>query len=213
MGLIITAVVLPLVVFFGNLSSETEEGAHSRATEAGQVVVEKKADVAEAEVKANPAPTVSPEIYLGYGSARSNIGNEEGFMPEQVVTYTNPSGYSELVANTVYLGGQWMNSRNSLELVSDEGSILLKYTAKAVNVVAGQGVIPAVVYVSLDGKPANSTNKGSDVAIARTETGGAVAVIDEQRLYNVVNDNSYGTRLLELAVTGKGFRIYTFTFG
>ncbi|MBI2580352.1 hypothetical protein HYV85_00935 [Candidatus Woesearchaeota archaeon] len=84
---------------------------------------------------------------------------------------------------------------------------------QAVNAVAGPGVIPSITYVNLDGKPANSTNKGSDAAIAKTEVGGAVAVIDEQRLYSVVNDNSYSTRVLELAVTGKGFRIYTFTFG
>ncbi|MBI2141674.1 thioredoxin family protein [Candidatus Woesearchaeota archaeon] len=159
------------------------------------------------------ASIATPEIYFGYEFARVNLGNEQGFVPGEVVTYAAPDSYASLTPNVAFVEGEWRNNPEALELVSDEGRILLKYTAKAVNVVAGQGVIPAVVYVSLDGKPANSTNKGSDVEIARTEAGGAVAVIDEQRLYNVVNDNSYSTRVLELAVTGKGFRIYTFTFG
>ena len=153
----------------------------------------------------------TPEIYFGYTFARVNLGNEQGFMPEEVVAYAAPESYTGLSSNIPYVEGEWKNNPDGLELVSDEGRILLKYTAKAVNVVAGQGVVPLVMYVSLDGKPANSTNKGGDVTIAKT--GSAVALIDEQRLYNVVNDNGYNTRVLELAVTGKGFRIYTFTFG
>ncbi|MEK6837244.1 MAG: redoxin family protein, partial [Nanoarchaeota archaeon] len=131
----------------------------------------------------------TPEIYFGYTFARVNLGNEQGFMPEEVVAYAAPESYTGLSSNIPYVEGEWKNNPDGLELVSDEGRILLKYTAKAVNVVAGQGVVPLVMYVSLDGKPANSTNKGGDVTIAKT--GSAVALIDEQRLYNVVNDNGY----------------------
>lgn len=210
-GLIIAAVVLPLVVFFGNLSSETAEGADAAAMASEHAELEEKANRAEAEV--NPAPPVSPEVYLGYAFARVNLGNEQGFVPEEVVAYAAPESYTSLSPNIPYVEGEWKNNPDSLELVSDEGRILLKYTAKDVNIVAGQGIIPSVVYVSLGGKPANSTNKGSDVAIARAEAGGAAAVIDVQRLYNIANDDSYSTGVLELAVTGKGFRIYAFTFG
>ena len=215
-GLVVAAIALPLIIFVGNLKVEVPEGGEEEA--AG--VEGSQANAAEAVVQEENTQAVIPsataattEIYFGYEFARVNLGNEQGFVPGEVVSYSAPESYSSPTPNIPYVEGEWRNNPDNLELVSDEGRILLKYTAKAVNVVAGQGVIPSVVYVSLDAKPANSTNKGSDVTIAKTETGGAVAVIDEQRLYNVVNDNSYSTRVLELAVTGKGFRIYTFTFG
>ncbi len=214
-GLAVAAIVLPLIVFFGNLKIEVPEGGEEAAGIGGSQASAAEAVVQEENTQAviPSATAATTEIYFGYRSARVNLGNEQGFVPEEVVTYAVPESYTSLTPNVPYVEGEWKNNPDNLELVSVEGRILLKYTAKAVNVVAGQGVMPAVMYISLDGKPANSTNKGSDAAIAKTETGGAVAVIDEQRLYNAVNDNSYSTRVLELAVEGKGFRIYTFTFG
>ncbi len=191
-----------------------QELLKERAEKMGErVTIPKDISLPKGAVGVDFASIATPEIYFGYGFARVNIGNEQGFRPGEVVIYAAPESHTSLTQNIPYIEGEWKNNPDNLELVSDEGRILLRYTAKAVNVVAGQGVIPAIVYVSLDGKPANSTNKGTDMAIAKTEAGGAVAIIDEQRLYNIVNDNSYSTKVLELAITGKGFRIYTFTFG
>ncbi|MBI2550336.1 thioredoxin family protein [Candidatus Woesearchaeota archaeon] len=148
----------------------------------------------------------TPEIYLGYQFARVNLGNDEGFQPEQTVGYVAPSDYGSLVPNSVYLGGRWKNTPDSMELVSDEGRITLKYTAKAVNIVAGPGQQPALVQVMLNGNFVNSTNSGSDVKKS-------LATVDGQRLYNLVMDDGYHTKVVEVNVKGKGFRLYTFTFG
>jgi Thioredoxin like C-terminal domain len=37
--------------------------------------------------------------------------------------------------------------------------------------------------------------------------------IDSQRLYNLINSNEYGQHVVTVDVRGKGFQLYTFTFG
>lgn len=152
----------------------------------------------------------TPEIYLGHDFARVNLGNVEGFRPGEVVEYTAPEVAATLVPNIAYIGGSWRNNPDNLELISTEGRILLTYTAKAVNIVAGQGQQPSALSVLIDRVPVNSTNMGSDVQAGRANA----TVVGEQRLYNLVMDQQgYRTRTVEITVKGSGFRIYTFTFG
>ena len=173
-----------------------------------KIAIPEEASSPEKVVGVNFTSIATPEIYLGYQFARSNIGNDEGLQPEAVVAYTAPSksSYGELVPNMVYVGGTWKNNPDSLELVSDEGRVVLKYTARAVNIVAGSSQQPALLQAILDGNFVNSTNSGSDVKKS-------LATVDEQRLYNLVMDNGYHTKTIEVNVRGKGFRLYTFTFG
>jgi len=77
----------------------------------------------------------TPELYFGYSFARAQLGNPEGFKPGQVVKYTIPEG--ELKPNAIYLEGEWKNHADSMELQSEVGHIVLVYSAKAVNIVAG----------------------------------------------------------------------------
>ena len=37
--------------------------------------------------------------------------------------------------------------------------------------------------------------------------------IDGQRLYNLINSDEYGQHVITVDVRGKGFQLYTFTFG
>lgn len=37
--------------------------------------------------------------------------------------------------------------------------------------------------------------------------------INGQRLYNLINSNEYGQHVVTVDVRGKGFQLYTFTFG
>ncbi len=173
-----------------------------------KVAIPEEASSPEKVVGVNFTSIATPEIYLGYQFARSNIGNDEGLQPEAVVAYTAPSksSYGELVPSMVYVGGTWKNNPDSLELVSDEGRVVLKYTARAVNIVAGSSQQPALLQAILDGNFVNSTNSGSDVKKS-------LATVDEQRLYNLVMDDGYHTKTIEVNVRGKGFRLYTFTFG
>lgn len=142
----------------------------------------------------------TPEIYLGYGTNRGNFGQE--FKPENKVTYTLPGTTK---GNLVYLEGDWINNFDNMELASDKGKLILVYQARNVNIVAGsdsEGNVKVVV----NSNPV-TFNKGFDVDENST------AKITNFRLYNLVTNDSYDGKPLELHIGGKGLKIFTFTFG
>ena len=147
----------------------------------------------------------TPELYFGYEFARAPLGNSEGFRPNQTITYSIPHR-SELRPNTIYLIGDWKNNADNMELQSDTGSIALAYSAKSVNIVAGGEGEGEELSISEDGVAL--TNKSG---IDLSEQG--KLVVDGQRLYNLVMHEGYDWHSLIIDVKGKGFQIYTFTFG
>src|SRR5215216_19496 len=151
----------------------------------------------------------TPELYFGYEFARASLGNSEGFKPNQTVTYSVPQR-SDLKPNTIYLIGDWKNNADNMELQSDTGSIALAYSAKSVNIVAGGkgGEEEEELSISEDGVAlTNKSGRGIDLS----EQG--KLVVDGQRLYNLVMHEGYDWHSLIIDVKGKGFQIYTFTFG
>ncbi len=147
----------------------------------------------------------TPEIYFGYGFTRGNFGNKEGLPAEKIVDYKVPAS---LEPNNVYLGGKWKVNKDNVELAGEEGAIFLGYDAKVVNIVAGsENGSEAMVFV--DTNDLDDSKKGADVVLT---SNGSAANIKEGRLYSIV-DYEYGTGLLELRVSGEGFKLYTFTFG
>ena len=147
----------------------------------------------------------TPEIYFGFEFTRGNFGNSGGLPANQIIDYSIPDKLND---NDVYLEGKWKVNEDNVELVSEEGKIILKYDAKAVNIVAGSGQ-GSEVEVLIDNKNADSSNKGSDITI---KDGKGVSKIRESKLYNLV-DYDYGKHKIEIRIDGKGFKIYTFTFG
>lgn len=147
----------------------------------------------------------TPELYLGYSYARSPLGNSQNFEPEQTVTYTIPSN-TNLQPNIVYLDGQWKNNRDNIELQGNSGSIILTYYAKAVNIVAsGKGQTGTVTEDSNSKIPIKSI--GTDL------NKDGKFILNGQRLYNLALHDSYGVHSIIINVKGKGFQLYTFTFG
>jgi thiol-disulfide isomerase/thioredoxin len=166
--------------------------------------------------------STTPEIYLGYDKARAPIGNPEGFKPDQIVSYSIPSDMS-LKPSIVYLQGSWKNNPGNIELQSNTGRIALIYYAKSVNIVAGgkgEGIVindndndehrvaGANGQVVLSAS-ANMSNKslGQDLSQNGSFT------IDGQRLYNLAMHDDYNSHFIMIDVKGKGFQLYTFTFG
>lgn len=148
----------------------------------------------------------TPELYFGYYFAqnRNNLGSSEGFNPGRTIEYERPDGVEH---NKFYMVGTWTNGRDGMSLPDGEdGSVLLRYSAKEVNIVtAGAGVIRMLV----DGAPVSPDIAGHDVD---PDTG--LITTDEPRLYNVVSAESSSTHELELQIdNGGGFEIFTFTFG
>lgn len=146
----------------------------------------------------------TPEIYLGYQMARGPIGNPEGFQGGQIVNYSVPQ---TLQPNLVYFEGSWLNNPDNMELASDSGRIVLVYQASNVNIVAGGN---STLTISLDGQAPPQGSLGSDASLVN---GTARVQVGDQRLYSLIDNAGYAQRTVSIDVKGKGFRIYTFTFG
>ena len=145
----------------------------------------------------------TPELYLGYEYSRTPLGSSEGYKPDQVVKYTIPDD-SKIVPNRIYLAGEWKNNNDHMELQSEVGCILLPYSAKAVNMVAGGS---GELNILEDNSKLDDSSRGTDISEDGT------VKIDGQRLYNIVGHEQYGNHNIAIEVVGKGFQIYTFTFG
>lgn len=145
----------------------------------------------------------TPELYFGYNfaSGRNQLGNPEGFKPNQDVTYTIPESTQ---MHYFYLDGTWRNLEGSMELVSDSGSIVLPYSGKEVNIVTDG---EANLRISIDGMIIDDSISGKDVV-----NDGQVHV-REPGLYNIVQTDVSEEHTLEIFVETPGFQIYTFTFG
>jgi thiol-disulfide isomerase/thioredoxin len=151
----------------------------------------------------------TPELYFGYQLARAPLGNPEGFKPNQIVTYSIPQRF-DLKPNAIYLIGDWKNNADNMELQSDTGRIALVYSAKSANIVAGEKGAVAAAELSISEDGAALTNK-SGRGIDLSDQG--KLVVDGQRLYNLSMHEGYGWHSLIIDVKGKGFQMYTFTFG
>ncbi len=161
----------------------------------------------------------TPELYFGNQSSRSAIGNPEGLHSGQAINYFLPSSSSStsnsnVKPNIIYLEGQWKSNPDNVELVSNTGRILLNYSAKSVNIVAGinssdnsQNQNQVTVYENNSLILGNS--KGIDIGNNSEFT------IDEPRLYNIVDQQSYSSdnHTLLVDIKGKGIQAYVFTFG
>jgi len=149
----------------------------------------------------------TPELYFGNQGSNSAVENSGGIHPGQAVTYTlTPMSNSSIKPNTIYLEGKWKNNYDNVELQGDTGRIILTYSTKSVNLVAGgkgQGIVHE------DSSLLSNHSKGVD-----TENDSKF-VIDYPRLYNIVNHQSYDEdfHYLIIDVKGKGFQAYAFTFG
>ena len=145
----------------------------------------------------------TPELYFGYKFAqnRNQLGNEEGFKPGKIVTYLESN---KIDLNKFYLTGDWKNYEDSMELVSDTGTIKLLYNAKQVNIVTDN---VAELEIFLDGEPIPAKYSGDDI------TSGNRLIVSEPDLYNIISSEKSSSHVMEIQIKGKGFQIFTFTFG
>ena len=145
----------------------------------------------------------TPELYLGYKFAqgRNQLGNDEGFRPENEVVYSLPENRD---LHYFYLDGTWKNLEDGMKLISESGSITLQYRAKQVNIVAGGS---ANLEIFLDGEPVSSRHMGDHL------TPDSRLLVQEHDLYNIISSSDSGTHDLTIKVDDPGFELFTFTFG
>ena len=145
----------------------------------------------------------TPELYFGYKFAqgRNQLGSPEGFNQNQITNYAEPE---KIDLHKFYPVGKWSNLEDSMKLESDTGAIKVLYHAKEVNIVTAN---MADLEIFLDGNPLDEKYAGTDITAENTIT------VTEPNLYNVISSDESSTHELEIKIKGKGFEIYTFTFG
>ena len=166
-----------------------------------QLQIQKPGDAVDFEYK----KIGTPEIYFGYQFSRGSLGYQES-KPDEIFGYEFPQHASK---NYVYLSGKWKNNADNLELAGHDGSILLIFEAKKINIVAGSDN-ESTAYIFLDNDKLNDKTKGLDTIFANNSS---ITKIKEFKLYNLASAADYDTHAVNINVQGKGFKIYTFTFG
>ena len=185
---------------------EMEEQIRKLLKENGRTLDEGMTRVAAEDVRFREIKT--PEIYFGRDHA-GFLGNPMGFSLKPL-DYQVPE---DLTEGFFYLAGPWAVHSENVEYVGEgTGKILLRYTARVLNFVAGAPGRTVRVEVFLDGMPLNPANAGDDIQF--DEMGKSLLMIEEPRLYSVIRDRAgYAPHQVEFKIYDQGLEAYTFTFG
>ncbi len=145
----------------------------------------------------------TPELYFGYKFAqnRNQLGSDEGFQPGKTISYLEPN---KIDLHKFYPIGEWKNYEDSMELISETGTIKLLYNAKEVNIVTENN---AELEIFLDDKPLPARYAGTDIV------NGNILKVTEAGLYNIISSDESSSHSIEIKIRGEGFQIFTFTFG
>ena len=145
----------------------------------------------------------TPELYFGYKFAenRNQLGSNEGFQPGKIVKYNEPNN---IELNKFYPIGNWKNHEDSMQLTESTGSIKVQFDAKEVNIVSENN---AQLKIFLDGVPLTKKHAGSDIIF------GNKMDVSNAGMYNIINSETRISHTMEILIEGKGFQIFTFTFG
>jgi hypothetical protein len=153
---------------------------------------------------------ITPEIYAGSdrGSINGAIGNPEGYgRAGRVVNYkaVKPETIAGSGAEGIFfLAGRWSAQPEYIEAAEDGAKLALPFDARDVFMVAAAQA-ESRVSLLLDGNPVPATTLGADAP-------GGVVRVSRSDLYRLLHLNAADAHVMTL-VAGKGFRLYTFTFG
>ena len=159
------------------------------------------------------------ELYAGSFRNQNNpdpyIGNKEyrNAPLDTSTLYQDPGDHQN---HYLYLQGLWTKGLESLthaRTTDDlEDYIAIKFYGTTLNVVVNyEGNSPVRVEATLDGAPIPEEFVGADVQ--RDDDGTSFFLIDEPRLYRVVELPWYGGHELRLSSNSDEFSIFAFTFG
>ena len=195
-----------------------------------KLLEEAGADLSNIQAGADPGPEFSTlaagggvddgltrELYAGYDrhvQGGPYILHTAYFgASEQVVQYQDPGGH---LNNFIYLQGLWFNGLESLVHARQTGNyedyIAVKFAATSVNAVITlqDASGPFEVVVTINGRPLRPEEAGADVVV---EGERSFFVVNEPRLYQVVELPAYGSHELRLSSNSPEFALFAFTFG
>ena len=207
---------------------ETEQKIRELLAEAGT-------SLSQIQAGSDPGPEADPkayasqdtgqtrELYAGYrrnyGALSSSetpyIGNLDYYdAPASTPTlYEDPGEHRN---HLLYLHGLWAKETESVVHARAtqglEDYIVLKFFGTSLNVVLDfQEGGPFQVVATLDGAPIPETHRGADIQV--DGDGRTFLLVDNPRMYRVVELPKYGGYELRLASTSDRFGVFAFTFG
>jgi len=146
-------------------------------------------------------PNQTPETYLGYARADTNLGPT--LVKDKLSNYEFPS---ELGENAWGLQGEWLANSDNLLAMKANASLKIHFNARKVFIVMGNKTSRAIkVKLLLNGEQVIA-RKGKDVMNSNL-------VVDNYSLYEVVLQKKAESGFLQITTTEPGLELYTFTFG
>ena len=208
---------------------ETEKKIRELLTEVG-------ADLSGLSVNTDPEPGIDPnargatasggptrELYAGYErnhgallsrSSPPYILHEEYYQKRDAdILYTDPGTHEN---QFLYLNGLWRNGDESImharETEDYDDYIALKFFATSVNAVMTlEESLGYAVRLTLDGMALGPEQAGVDVMY--DDDGNSFVMVNEPRMYNLVNLAEFGGHELTLSSNSSDFALFAFTFG
>lgn len=164
------------------------------------------------------------EIYAGYEASYQPQGLYNGHPefytgPNQVLEYTDP-GDGFRLDGSYYLQGSWENRAESIvharETENLEDYIAIDFSARSVNVVinpssAGTPFEPFEVIIEIDERPLKPEEAGGDIVF--NERGQSVILVDESRLYALLELSKSTQANLKMRSNSNNFAVFAWTFG
>lgn len=131
-------------------------------------------------------PVAESVDFLSIGTPEIYLGSERGKRSDHYL-----------------LKGEWKILDEKVVSHGAGDRIILKYSARKVNIVAGSPTRPVGYTVRIDGKPLPTKWKTVDSG----------KPIREERLYRMIDTGKYGEHTIEIIFDAPGVEVYTFTFG
>ena len=169
----------------------------------------------------DPFARQTRELYAGFirnfGSLRAGappyVMHEDFYgAPGQDLLYEDPGDHRN---HHIYLQGLWHNGLEELvharETEDYEDYVAINFRAIEVNVVLSEGDEPYDVRVTIDGKPLDETQAGSDITF--DDEGNSFVRVDASDMYNIVRLPEYGGHELKLSSNSDQMAVFAFTFG
>ena len=138
---------------------------------------------------------------LFFGAARNTTLASGSALKEGPQTFVAPT---TVTLNTLALSGAWTFTKEYAQSMTESSAIYARYKAKGVYAtLAAETYIP--VKVLRDGVPLTEAIAGKDI---RFEKGESVFYVKDARVYNLIQDSSYGEHTITLSPVSGGFRAY-----
>jgi len=187
---------------------ETEEKIVELLNERSLVLGERKVAldmvVPQDAEQVNFSEIKTPETYLGHDRLNSLANSPSADCFNKECYFELPG---DIALNAHALGGYWEIGNEEISLKRGKGSILIRFSANKVNLVASSQNGGAKAQIFLDGKLIEEMNAGRHIV-------DGIVNFNEPDLYNLVDlRGNYGEHVLEIRFSSGEFSAFAFTFG